>query len=33
MIKLKMKNYNTILTDKQQKYQHCRQIKVINMNI
>ena len=27
-----MKNYNTILTEKQQKYQHYRQVKLINMN-
>ena len=33
MIKLKMKNYNTILTEKQQKYQHYHQVKLINMNI
>ena len=33
MIKLKMKNYNTILTEKQQKYQHYYQAKLINMNI
>ena len=30
MIKLKMKNYNTILTKKQQKYQHYRQVKLIH---
>ena len=33
MIKLKMKNYNMILTEKQQKYQHYHQVKLINMNI
>ena len=33
MIKLKMKNCDKILTDKQQKYQHYCQIKVTNMNI
>ena len=27
MVKLKMKNYNTILTEKQQKYQHYHQVK------
>ena len=33
MIKLKMKNYNKILTEKHQKHQHYRQIKLIKMNI
>ena len=33
MIKLKMKNYNAILTEKQQKYHHYRQVKLININI
>ena len=33
MIKLKMKNYNSILTEKQQKYKHYHQKKLINMNI
>ena len=33
MIKLNMKNYNMILTEKQQKYQHDQQLKLINMNI
>ena len=33
MIRLEMKKYNNILTEKQQKYQHYRQIKLINMNI
>ena len=33
MIKLKMKNYNMILTEKQQKYQYYHQVKMINMNI
>ena len=28
-----MKNYNTILTEKQQKYQDYNQVKLINMNI
>ena len=32
MIKLMMKNYNMILTEKQQKYQHYQQLKLINMN-
>ena len=33
MIRLEIKNYNTILTEKQQKYQHYHQVKLINMNI
>ena len=33
MIKLRMKNYNTILIEKQQKYQHYHPEKLINMNI
>ena len=33
MIKLKMKNYNTTLREKQQKYQHYNQVKLVNMNI
>ena len=33
MIKLKVKKYNTILTEKQQKYQHYQQVKLITMNI
>ena len=33
MIRLEMKNYNMILTEKQQKYQHNHQVKLINMNI
>ena len=33
MIKLEMKNYNMILTEKQQKYQHYHLEKLINMNI
>ena len=33
MIKLKMENYNTISTEKQQKYQHYHQVKSLNMNI
>ena len=33
MIKLKMKNYNTFLTEKQQKYQHYHKVKFINFKI
>ena len=33
MIRLKMKNYNMILTKKQQKYQHYHLIKLMNMNL
>ena len=33
MIRLEIKNYNTILTEKQQKYQHYHLKKLINMNI
>ena len=33
MIRLELNNYNTILTEKQQKYQHYHQVKLINMNI
>ena len=32
MIRLEMKNYNTVLTEKQQKYQNDHQVKLINMN-
>ena len=32
MIRLEMKNYNMILTEKHQKYQH-HQVKLVNMNI
>ena len=32
MIKLKVKNYNTILTEKQQEYQYYYQVKLIDMN-
>ena len=32
MIRLEVKKYNTILTEKQQKYEHYHQIKLINMN-
>ena len=28
-----MKNYNTTLTEKQQKYQHYHKVKLMNMNI
>ena len=33
MIKLRMKNYSMILTEKQQKYQFYCQVKLINLNI
>ena len=33
MIKLEKENYITILPQKQQKYQHNCQVKLINMNI
>ena len=33
MIKLEIKSYNTILREKQQKYQHQQQAKLINTNI
>ena len=33
MIRLEMKDYNMILTEKQQKYQHYHQVKVIKVNI
>ena len=33
MIRLEMKNCHMILTEKQQKYQLCHQVKLINMNI
>ena len=33
MIRLKMKKYNMILTEKQQNYQHFHLEKLINMNI
>ena len=33
MIKLNMKKHNMILIEKQQKYQHYHQVKLINMNI
>ena len=33
MINLEMKNYNTVLAEKQQKYEHYHQVKFINMNI
>ena len=32
MIRLEMKTYNRILTEKQEKYTHCHQVKLINMN-
>ena len=33
MIRLEIENYNTMLTDKQQKYKYYHQAKLINMNI
>ena len=33
MIRLEMKNYNMIITEKHQKYQHCHLEKLIHMNI
>ena len=33
MVKLKIKYYNIVLTEKQQKYQHYPQVKFINMKI
>ena len=33
MIKLEMKNYNTALLQKQQKYQHYHPVKSINMHL
>ena len=33
MIRLEMKNCYMILAEEQQKYQHCHQVKLINMNI
>ena len=33
MIRLEMKNYNTILTEKQEKYRHYYQVKLINMHL
>ena len=33
MIRVEVKNWNMILTEKQQKYQHCHPEKMINMNI
>ena len=33
MIRLGMKKYNKILTEKQQKYQNFHQVKLISMNI
>ena len=33
MIRLKMKNYSTRLPEKQQKYQHYHQVKLVNINI
>ena len=33
MIRLEIKNYNLILTEKQEKYQHYHKVKLVNMNI
>ena len=33
MIRLEMKNYNMILTEKQQKYRLHHQVKLMNMNM
>ena len=33
MVRLEMKNYNMILTEKHQKYQHYHPEKLINMNV
>ena len=33
MIRLEMKNYNMILTEKLERYQHYYQVELINMNI
>ena len=33
MIRIEMKNYDRILPEKQEKYQHNHQIKFMNMNI
>ena len=33
MLKLKMENYNLVLTEMQKKYQHYHRVKLINMNI
>ena len=33
MIRLEMKNYNLILTEKQEKHQYYDQVNLINMNI
>ena len=33
MVRLEMKTYNTILTEKQQKFQYFYQVNLINMNI
>ena len=33
MIRLEIKNYNKILTEKQQKYQHYHLEKLINVNV
>ena len=33
MIRLDMKNCNAISTENQQKYQHCHQVKLANMDV
>ena len=33
MIRLEMKNYNNVSTEKQEKHRHNHQVKLINMNI
>ena len=33
MVRLELKNYNTILIEKQQKYRHYYQVKLMDMNI
>ena len=33
MIRLEMRNYDMILTEKQQKYRHYDEVKLININI
>ena len=33
MIRLEMKNYNMVLIERQQKYQHYHQVKLLNINI
>ena len=33
MIRLEMKNYNMILTEKHKKYQYYNQLKLVDMNV